>query len=104
MAGAACTLRCIPAREIPHPIDVFAARVHPPRKAVAECPRDTVFVNGRRKDARAVPAGGAFGSRLVKRGAASAARTRPCRGPSGGVRLHLETQTRRRVDRIRLAV
>lgn len=70
MVGEAYTLRYIPAREDLNPINVFADRTHPQRKAVDECPAGAVFVIDSRKDPRAASSGAILISRLMKRGAA----------------------------------
>ena len=70
MVGEAFTLRYIPAREDLNPLSVFRDIAHPQRKAVEECPADSVLVIDSRKDARAASAGSILVSRLMMRNVA----------------------------------
>jgi len=70
MAGAAYTLRYIPAREDLDVIEGFGNVQHPQRKAVEHAPAGKVLVQDCRGDARVACGGDILMTRLMRRGAA----------------------------------
>lgn len=70
MAGAAYTLRTIPAREDVTTMAALADRRYPQRAAIEDCPEGHVLVIDSRKDARAASGGDILLTRLMVRGVA----------------------------------
>src|SRR5438477_1122172 len=70
MAGAAYTLRYIPAREDIDQLGAFEGRGHPQREAIEACPPGQVLVMDARRDASAATGGDILMTRLMVRGAA----------------------------------
>src|SRR5438477_11173301 len=70
MAGAAYTLRYIPAREDLNQPVAFEGRGHPQREAIEACPPGQVLVMDARRDASAATGGDILMTRLMVRGTA----------------------------------